>query len=78
MSVSSIKSRIAALERKISTATQLPANFVDPIAAMLRARISAGVSPTPPATPERIEKTRATLVARLEEAGRRARARAWA
>jgi hypothetical protein len=70
-----LRARIEALSARRAPA-QLPANFTDPIAAMLRAQVSNGAALTA-TTPEAIESAKAELAARLEEAGRRARARAW-
>jgi hypothetical protein len=75
VNLASLRKRIEALTGRRAPA-QLPANFVDPIAAMLRAQIAAGATPTP-TTPERREAALARLRERLEEAGRIARARTW-
>jgi len=70
-----IRARLEAVEALIGKrAPELPANFVDPIAAKLRAQIKAGATPTP-TTPGRIEMAKASMLARLEEAGCRARGR---
>ena len=72
-----LRRRLEAVEALIGRrAPELPAGYVDPIAAMLRAQIKAGATPTP-TTPGRIEMAKASMLARLEEAGRRARARGW-
>lgn len=72
MNLASLRKRIEALTGR--RAPELPANWVDPIAAMLRAQIKAGATPTS-TTPERIEKAKAMLLSRLAEAGVRARRR---
>jgi hypothetical protein len=72
MNLHQLRTRIEALAGR--RAPELPAGYIDPIAAMLRAQIKAGATPTP-TTPERIEKAKASMLARLEEAGCRARGR---
>ena len=74
MNLAALRKRVEALTGR--RAPELPANWVDPIAAMLRAQIKAGATPTS-TTPERIEKAKAALSARVAEAGRRARTRGW-
>jgi hypothetical protein len=75
MNLAALRKRVEALTAR--RAPELPANWVDPIAAMLRAQIAAGATSTT-TMPEVQAATRAALVARLEEAGRVARTRVWA
>lgn len=76
MNLFHLHSRLARLLTAMPTRSQLPAGYVDPITAHLRAQIAAGV-PTTPTTPEGIESAKASLAAWFEKAGRASRARAW-
>jgi hypothetical protein len=74
MNLRALRNRIEALTGP--RAPELPANFIDPITAMVRAQIAKGKTPTTTTTDVQAT-TKASLVARLAEAGRRARERGW-
>jgi len=76
MNLSHLRFQLAQIRQSMRMQSQLLANFIDPISAMLRAQLASGNAPTS-TTPERIESAKASLTTRLEEAGRNARARAW-
>jgi hypothetical protein len=77
MNFAHLRAQLAALRQSMPAQSALPANFIDPISAMLRARIAIGDVPGPTSTPAEREASRSRLRERLAEAGRRARARVW-
>jgi len=73
MRLEALRGRLARLAREsIPTHSRLPANFVDPISAMLRARIARGEPAGPAPSPE----VRAEAEARLRGWFARAQVRA--
>ena len=71
MRIEALRGRLARVAQEMPTPTRLPAGFVDPITAHLRAHIAAGETPTP-TTPE----ARAEAEVRLCEWFARAKVRA--
>jgi len=72
-SLAGLKRRVAALRAQLAARLGFNRGRVDSITTYLRSRITAGVGATP-TTPEAIESAKASLTARLAEAGRAARA----